>query len=160
MKTFSHISGIVAACLLAPVAGAQFGLPTVVQLPTEDFIYSWGGNVSVDDRERPDFTINGAELPFECKLTGSFRPSSRMNDFSNMREFERVLLQSIYFIQDATQILNDLDRDNQLDWAILDCVIPEASDTEDREQERVDKALERAERQRERRREREEREDD
>jgi hypothetical protein len=155
MKIFSHICGIVAACLLAPVAGAQLGLPTIVQLPTEDFIYSWGDNVSVDDRERPDFTIKGSELPFDCVLTGTFRPSSRMSEYYNMREFELALTLTLYFILDATQLLNDLYLDNHLEWAILDCVIPDSSDTAEREQERVDKALERAERQRERRRERE-----
>jgi hypothetical protein len=154
IKTFNHFCGIAAACILAPVASAQLGLPQIIQLPSEDFTYVWGENISIDDRERPDFKFNGTELPFDCALTGSFRPSSRMTDYYNMREFELALMQTLYFIQDATRILNDLYLDNQLDWAIMECVIPESSDTEDREQERVDKALERAERQRERRRER------
>jgi hypothetical protein len=160
MKTLSLISTVAMAWSVSTAASAQLNLPRVVQLPSDDFVYSWGENVSVDDRERPDFSLHGTELPFDCTLNGSFRPGSRMRDFYNMREFELALQQTIYFIQDATRILNDLYLANELDWAVLDCVIPESTEPEDKTQERVDKALERAIRERERRREREARDND
>jgi len=160
MKTLSRYFLLAAGFLAAVAAFAQVGLPRIVQLPTEDFTFVWGENVSIDDRDRPDFTIPGSELPFDCSLTGSFRPGSHMRDYSNQRDFELALSQTLYFIQDSTNVLNQLYQSIDLDWAILECVIPDASETDQASQERLDKALERAERQRERRREREARDDD
>lgn len=155
MKSLSLISIAALSLSIGTSASAQLSLPTIVQLPSDDFVYTWGDNISVDDRERPDFTIQGAELPFDCTLNGAFRPGSRMRDYYNLREFELALQQTIYFVQDATRILNDLYLANHLNWAIMDCVIPETTESEEATQERVDKALERALRDRERRRERE-----
>jgi len=160
MKTLSRFVLLASAGLPAIAAFAQFGLPRIVQLPTEDFTFVWGENVSIDDRDRPDFTIPGSELPFDCSLTGSFRPGSHMRDYYNQREFELTLSQTLYFIQDSTNLLNQLYQSIDLDWAILECVIPDSSESDEATQERLDKALERAEKQRERRREREARDDD
>jgi hypothetical protein len=138
-------------------ATAQLGIPGIVQLPTQDFVWTWGNARSVDDRTRPHFSISGVEQQFQCTLTGSFKLGSRMRDFYNQREFEQELSMTLEFIQLATYRLNDLYLTNQLQWATLNCVIPETLESETRTQDRVDKALEKAERQRERRRAQEER---
>jgi len=147
-----RVAAFVAGVIAASGALAQSGLPTIIQLPTDDFVYTWGKDASVDKRSRPEFTVRGVEQRFQCMLTGSFKTGSRMRDFYNLREFEQSLSATIYFIQDATSRLNDLYLSNDVDWAILDCIIPETIEDEDKRQEKIDKALERAERDRERRR--------
>lgn len=151
MRVLSLAASLLAATIPATTL-AQFGNP-FVQLPQSDFIWNWG-NSSIDERNRPDFEIVGYEQRFSCDLSGEFRPASRLGDFENVRDFEQYLRESLAFIQDATYLLNDLYRANQLDWAVLDCQIPEREVSEEKAQERMDRALERAIRQRERRRER------
>ena len=145
------------AVLAAASAGAfaQLTVPRIVQLPTEDFLWTWGSG-RVDERERPEFEVLGSQRQFQCTLTGSFRRGSRMRDFYEMRAFEQTLTSSLYFIEDATITLNDYYRSNHLDWASLDCKIPQGEESEEAMQERVDRALERAERARDRRRARQE----
>ena len=77
-----------------------------------------------------------------------------MSDFYNLRGFEQELIGTPYFIQDATRRMNEFDRSFELDWAVLECTVPDFTEDEQKTQERVDKALERALRDRERRRER------
>lgn len=156
MRAFSWRS-LPLIALVATGVSAQINIPNIVQLPTEDFVWNWGRvtGAGFDNPERPEFTIQGTEAGFRCTLTGSFRVSSRMRDFSEMREFEQSLNGSLYFIQDATETLNYYTQTNDLGWATLDCAIPEASEvSQDREQQRLDRAIERAERARERRRSR------
>lgn len=153
MKAFSVLGSLVAA-FGSTVALAQLNIPYIVQLPDEDFIWPWGeplrGN---EDLLRPDFDIPGHEQGFWCTLTGSWRPGSHMSDFENMREFEQSLNSTLYFVQDATNAMNFYYRNLDLDWARLDCKIPEGGEaSEEKTQERLDKAVERAERARERRR--------
>lgn len=144
----------VGATLVSANALAQLNLPRIVQLPSDPFVWNWGRNLR-EYRDRPDFTINGFQDKFQCKLTGSFRPSSRMSDFYNQRDFEQSLSSTLYFIEDATAALNYYYRQGDLQWAMLDCQVPEGQPTDEATQERVDRALERAERARERRRSRE-----
>lgn len=136
------------------------GLPRIVTLPADDFVYTWGQARGVEARRRPDFNVTGFERSFRCTLTGGFRAASRASDYYEVRQFEQELAASLYFIQDATEKLNELYIANQLTWAVLDCIIPETQESEAEAQEKVDKALERAQRERERRREREARSDD
>lgn len=150
-----RVTVLVACALVSCGALAQLQLPNIVQLPTEDFVWVWGENVPVDKRSRPEFTIQGGEQGFLCMLTGSFRPNSRMRDFYNKRDFEQTLGTTLYFIQDATAALNQLYLSRDLDWAIMDCAVPQGEQSEEKSQERLDKAIERAERQRDRRRARE-----
>ena len=82
-----------------------------------------------------------------------------MRDFYNLRAFEQQLSTTLYFIQDSTYELNGYYSQNQLDWATLDCKIPDNVVSQDKQQERLDRAVERALRDRERRRERAESED-
>ena len=157
MRAFSRLSALLITAVATGVC-AQVSLPQFVRLPTEDFVWNWGRITSAafeERRGRPDFSINGLESNFRCALTGAFRPSSRMRDIVNMREFEQTLTGTLYFIQDATETLNYYYRSNDLYWATLDCVIPETEITDDKAQERLDRALERAEKERERRRQRE-----
>ena len=141
---------------LFQAAPAQLNLPEIVQLPNDDFVSSWGETRAIDNRDRPDFSLRGVEASFRCTASGTFKPGSRMRDYYNLRDFEQTLSGSIRFIQDVTAALNNLSLANELQWAVMNCVIPEAIEGEDETQERLDKALERAERERERRREREE----
>ena len=146
------ISAFIICALTASAGMAQLAIPQIVALPDEDFLWPWGEVPGIDDRNRPGFTVRGVERAFQCKLTGDFKPGSRMRDFYNQREFEQSLNANLYFIQEAVTRLNDLYLSNDLDWALLDCVIPESVAEEDELQEKIDRALERAERQRERRR--------
>jgi len=144
----------VAAATVLPTTGAlaQLNIPTIIQLPTDPFVWNWGRSTRGDQRDWPEFSIEGTERQFFCTMTGSFRLGSRMRDFYETREFEQSLNSTLYFIQDATAALNYYYSTNDLQWATLDCQIPEGEENADKEQERVDRALERAERARERRR--------
>lgn len=149
-------SALATACAVTALgAAAQISLPPIVQLPNQDFVFTWG-RVDADERERAHFHIDGREQQFFCRLSGAFRPSSRERDFYNLRAFEQSLIGTPYFIQEATYAMNDYDRSNDLDWAVLECTVPNVTEDEAKAQERVDRALERAERDRERRRAREE----
>jgi hypothetical protein len=152
-----RFTAFAASIIASAGAWAQLNLPQIIQLPEDDFVWTWGQAASVDERSRPDFRIQGGERSFRCTLTGSFRPGSRYREFYNLREFEQTLSTTIYFIQESTALLNDLYLENEIDWAIMDCIIPESTrnDEEQEQRDRVDRALERAERQRERRRSRE-----
>lgn len=152
---------VMASASAIPTADAlaQLNLPTIIQLPTDPFVWNWGRTMRGDDRQRPEFTIQGIQQQFHCTLTGAFRLGSRMRDFYNQREFEQSLSSTLYFIEDATAALNYYYRQVELQWATLDCTIPEGEPTDEKTEERVDRALERAERARERRRSREEDDD-
>ena len=156
MPGFRRLCTVLAACITASTgAWGQLNIPTIIQLPDEDFIWPWGQSPGIDDRSRPEFTLNGVESKFRCTAVGAFKPGSRMRDENNRRNFEQALDGSIYFIQAVTDTFNNLILSNDLQWAELDCAAPTASATEIKEQERLDKALERAQRDRERRRARE-----
>ena len=156
MRLSSCLSPLLLGFALASgQAPSQLALPQIVQLPQENFVWTWGSTRSVENRRRPDFEFAGVESSFHCNATGGFKPGSHMRDFSNLRDFEQSLNSTLYFIQDATNTFNTLYLSNDLQWATLDCVIPEGTESEEKAQERLDKALERAERDRDRRRARE-----
>lgn len=158
MKASSLLGSLLAA-LVSARAAAQPNIPYIVQLPSQDFVWTWGTQKGTDALARPEFELHGHEQNFACTLTGSFRPGSHMSDFSNLRDFEQTLNNTLYFIQDATTALNEYYRSVDLDWAKLDCIIPQGEISEEKEQQRLEKAVERAERARERRRERAENDD-
>jgi hypothetical protein len=156
MRLMSGYRIALGACaVMAGSAWGQPNIPQIVQLPADDFVWPWGQMRPIDDLEQPEFSFSGVELSFRCTAKGSFKPGSHMRDEYNAREFEQALTGSIHFIQDTTAALNELYLSNDLQWALLECVIPETIEPEDAIQERVDRAVERAERERERRRERE-----
>ena len=156
-----QIAVLLACSAFAAGVWAQPSIPNAAlyRLPNEDFVYTWG-NSTPEERSRTHFQIEGREAQFFCRLSGRFRPGSRMSDFYNLRAFEQELIGTLYFIRDATYRMNELDFANELDWALLECTIPDYTADEEKAQERVDRALERAQRERERRRAREERDDD
>jgi len=155
MRPVSRFVAVLGVCsAIAAAAVAQPNIPTIVNLPTEDFAWPWGNMRPIDDAEEPEFTISGVERSFRCTAKGSFKPGSHMRDTYAKREFEQSLNGSIYFIQEATQRLNELDLSNNLQWALMECIIPDASDSEEDVQEELDRALERAQRERDKRRQR------
>ena len=155
MRAFSWLTVLLIA-LVSTGVSAQISIPNIVNLPTEDFVWNWGRGTrsTFEERDRPEFSIQGNERDFRCLLTGAFRLGSRMRDFYEMREFEQTLLGSLYFIQDATAAMNYYTQSNDLGWATLDCAVPESEVSEDKAQQRLDRAVERAERARDRRRRR------
>lgn len=145
----------IAGVAFAAAAFGQLNIPPIVVLPTEDFVWTWGDLRPIDDLEEPEFEITGIERSFRCTAKGNFKPGSHLRDVYEARQFEQTLMGSITFIQTTTATLNSLYLSNDLQWAVLECIIPESVETEEDVQERVDRAVERAERERERRRERE-----
>jgi hypothetical protein len=123
--------------------------PRIVQLPSDDFVYNWG-EASIEDRAEPDFEVDGVEERFFCHLSGGY--DTRRLSGEDPRRAEDALASTLYFIQVATDRMNSLYKAEALDWATLDCKIPDGTPSEEQLQERVDQALHRAERQRERRR--------
>ena len=133
------------------LAAAQVRLP--MQLPENDFVWTWGRTNGLDDRRRfaEDFAVVGVEAGFRCDLTGKMS-LARGATTTEMRDLESRLQTSLFFIQDTATLMYELDYYNQIEWAVLDCKKQEANETEADLQEREDKARERAERARERRR--------
>lgn len=103
--------------VLAPAwhgaAHAQFG--AFSNLPEDDFTWRWGRQRGSDD-----FSIRGIDLGFTCTLTGALRPGSRLSRME-IRQIETSLRSSMAFIESATSMMNGLDRQRDLDWAVLDC---------------------------------------
>ena len=144
---------VVAATLLAGPASAQFA-----RLPQNDFTWRWGDPEA--RQQMNDFSTSGHEAGFSCDLSGALRPGARVTTM-DVRRFESELKLSLYFIQSAARVMNDLDFSRQLDWAVLDCVKPEEVELDaEKQQERLDRLRERALRRQAERREREERRND
>jgi len=110
---------------MSPVA-AQFGYPGQMNLPQNDFTWTWGDQRSAE-RDREDFSIFGNEAGFRCDLTGKFRPSGRVSRL-DIRELESSLRNNMRFIQGAANTMNQLDAQGQIDWAVLKCVKPQRRD--------------------------------
>lgn len=146
------------ALLLALPAAAQFGtaFPGIYTLPRNDFTWFWGEPTERDLGRRPDIKVSGVESYFRCELTARYRVSVDMTP-NEEREVERQLSTSIAFIADSTNLMNQLDYNIQLDWGRLACIRQTDEEvSEEKQQERVDRALEKAIRARERRRARDE----
>lgn len=148
------IAAAVCACALwHGDVSAQF-LPAI--LPNNDFRWQWGDADVVEQERRSlrSFSSSGHEAGFNCQLTGALRPGSRIEDI-DLRRLESELGISLYFIQAATRVMNDLDYQRDLDWAVLDCKRPEARErSPEAQQERLDRLRERALRRQAERRER------
>src|SRR5690606_15598098 len=95
-----------------------------------------------------DFSASGREAGFNCELTGALRPSAQIDQLA-IRRLESELGISLYFIQAATRVMNELDFQNDLDWAVLDCKMPEAREPDPEAQR--ERALKRQAERRERR---------
>jgi hypothetical protein len=134
------------------LASAQFG---VVQLPSTDFIWRWGDAADEAPRLGPeDFEANGSELPFQCVLTGALSPGSHITQ-PELQQMESELQSSLWFIQASAAMMNDLDLNRELAWAMLDCKKPQAGEEDpDEQQEKVERARQKAVEEMLRRRER------
>jgi len=130
-----------AAVLSHEDASAQF-FP--VNLPNGDFRWQWGRDIPDRPQALRDFSASGHEAGFNCELTGALRPSAQIDQLA-IRRLESELGISLYFIQAATRVMNELDFQNDLDWAVLDCKMPEAREPDpEAQQERLDRLRERA----------------
>ena len=144
--------GLAALAGVVSDAGAQVFLP--MNLPENDFVWTWGRVTGLETRRsREDFSIIGNEAGFRCELTGRMS-LARGTTLPEMRQLEQELQTSLFFIQESANLMYQWDQYRQIEWAMLDCKRPEATETESDLQEREDRARERAERRRERRRER------
>jgi hypothetical protein len=127
-----RIAGAVAGALIlacqATPARAQFGA-FPVNLPKDDFTWNWGDLERSKDKRFADFDANGGEEGFRCTLEGKLSAGSRMSP-SEIRQLENDLGASLYFIEAATNAMNTLDYQRQLDWAILDCDKPEPTEAD------------------------------
>ena len=147
------LSLVIVASAFSAAASAQVLLP--MQLPENDFVWTWGKSTGLEARRaREDFSVIGNEAGFRCELTGRMS-LARGTTPTEMRELEARLQSSLFFIQESANIMYQFDTYRELDWAMLDCKKQEANETEADLQEREDKARERAERRRDRRREKE-----
>lgn len=155
--------GTTAALLLAAQAPtpavAQFGgvFPGQVQLPQDDFTWIWGSRRESTMGRAEDFSIAGGEAGFRCTLKGRMSPASGWS-MSQIRDLENELRTSLFFIQSSANAMYVLERQLDLDWAMLECAKLQATVDAERAQEQVDKAREKAERRREQRRARQQRE--
>lgn len=150
---FLTVAAVCACALWHGDAAAQF-FP--VNLPNNDFRWQWGDVDAAGQGRRTlrDFSSSGNEAGFTCQLTGALRAGSRIEDLE-LRRLESELGISLYFIQAATRVMNDLDYRRDLDWAVLDCKLPEAREPDpEAQQERLDRLRERALRRQAERRER------
>ena len=157
-RSFTIAAAVCIAGLWHGQAAAQL-LP--VNLPRGDFRWQWGEVDVADGRPTPrhDFSSSGHEAGFSCELMGALRPGSRIDE-RDLRRLESELSISLYFIQSATRVMNDLDYQRDLDWAVLDCKLPEAREPDpEAQQERLDRLRERALRRQAERRERRSRDD-
>lgn len=107
---------VLAAALTCGAAQAQFG---AFNLPSGDFAWQWGNPERLGRFH--DFSINGSEADFRCELTGKLSAGSRMSQV-DVRQMESDLASSLYFIEQATNTMNVLDQQRELDWAALNCV--------------------------------------
>lgn len=159
-KSFAGMAALlVAAAGFASAAKAQFGLPGLLVLPEDDFIWIWGNRERAEAGRASDMSMTTLDQGFRCELNARFSASNNLS-MPEIREFEGNLRTSPFFIETVANAMYQLELRRDIDWAVLQCV--KLSETEDREAqaEHEAKLRERAERRRDRRRERDRRERD
>lgn len=128
-KAVSTIAVIMltSSCFLY-TANAQFnsGLPGQMNLPRDDFTWTWGRKPSGETKFE-DFSVFGSEGRFRCDLTGKLSIGTRMSRM-DIRDLESELRGQLNFIQSATYMMNNLDAQRQLEWATLECKLPEETE--------------------------------
>ena len=116
---------VVLACFLSAfflnTTNAQFGIgfPGQMNLPQNDFTWTWGDQRS-GRRGIDDFSIFGSEAGFRCDLKGKLRFGSRLSKMG-ARKIESDLRSSMSFISAVAWAMNDLDTRRELAWATLEC---------------------------------------
>jgi hypothetical protein len=156
MRVPTIIVAAIAAVAVPPLAfehaSAQVPLYT---LPSTDFRWNWGRAANSEERTtRADIEANGSEAGFRCELAADISPASTMTTM-DYRTLENQLSTRLDFIYAVSEVLNELDRQNDLDWATLDCkkykAAPvSAQESEERENEAREKMLRELEKRRER----------
>jgi hypothetical protein len=162
--SFQSYIWVVAVVLLSSLvslntASAQLGtgLPGQMNLPRNDFIWTWGIGNSVGEGYH-DFSIIGSEGGFRCELMGKLRVGSRLSRMDIM-ELERSIRDSMSFIQAATNAMYALEGRGELEWATLECARPEpVAEDQEKQDRRKERSLERLRRKAERARARREQE--
>lgn len=149
----TFIAGIVTVLTAGGVlpARAQFGY----NLPQNDFVWRWGD----EKRQRGigDLSVSGSEAGFNCDLVADLGPGSRYT-VNEVRQLENELRTRLDFIYAATTLMNQLDLQNDLDWAVLTCMKPQAAPlTPEQKAENEARAREKMQREIERRRARQQR---
>lgn len=142
------IAGIVTVLTAGDIAPAraQFGYT----LPQSDFVWRWGN----ENRQRGfgDLSVSGSEAGFNCDLVADFGPGSRYS-VTDVNQIENELRVRLDFIYAATTLMNQLDLQNDLDWAVLTCTKPQAAPvTPEEKAENEARAREKMQREIERRR--------
>jgi hypothetical protein len=148
-------AGALLALALPMLAAAQLGMYT---LPKNDFVWRWGN----ENRQRPtgDFSARGGEAGFQCELVGDLGPGSQLSPIE-VREFENNLSTRLDFIYAAATTMNELDFQNDLDWAVLTCARAKSTpSTEEEKAENEARAREKMQKEIERRRARQQRDSD
>lgn len=116
---------VVLTCFLSVVflntTSAQFGIgfPGQMNLPQNDFTWTWGDQRS-GRRGIDDFSIFGTEAGFRCDLKGKLRFGSRLSRM-DIRKIESDLRSSMSFVSAVARVMNDLDARREIDWATLEC---------------------------------------
>lgn len=120
--------GIASSVLLAPIASAQFGFPGALNLPENDFTWTWG-NRRGSDRGFDDFSVLGSEAGFRCDLRGKLRAGG-MGSISrfDIRNLENELRGQMRFISAASNRMSQMEAQGALQWATLECVKPKRED--------------------------------
>jgi hypothetical protein len=137
------------ALLAAASAAAQLGF---YQLPNQDFVWNWGRLGEGAAQRFEDFSVTGGEAGFQCELKGSVSPSGRLSP-SDVRALENELRSRMDFIYASASYMNELDAQNLIDWARLECDKFEPTpSTPEQKAEREAKAREKMQREIERRR--------
>ena len=152
LKFAPGVAVAIAVQWMAAAANAQFGLP--LRLPEDDFVWMWGSLREAQRNDFEDFSVVGSEGGFRCELTGRLSPASSIAA-PTIRDFERELQTSLFFIQSAATAMNQMEYSRDISWAKLDCDKYKDEADDATRQDREDRARERAERKREQRRARE-----
>ena len=149
-------SALLVTALIPGTAAAQFG--GFMNLPSNDFTWLWGDEEDAIGERSRDISVRSIDRGFDCTLTAALRPSNRMTPM-DIRQLENNLRTSMDFIYYSANTMYSLDRSFDLDWGKLACGRMQATEAdEEKQQERVNRALERARREQAERRERRERE--
>jgi hypothetical protein len=151
----ASLAAIAATAVLATTgAHAQFG-GFGYTLPKDDFVWNWGRNREGANTAFEDFSVHGGEGGFTCELTGKVGFSGRMSR-DDIRALEEELRRRMDFIYAASAYMNNLDQQNLIEWARLDCDKLEAApSTAEEKAERESRAKEKMQKEIERRRARE-----
>jgi hypothetical protein len=106
------------AVLLTMPAPAQIPIP--IALPETNFTWIWGNRSRAAQGLSSDFTTRGSDQWFNCELTGRMSALSGWSR-TDVLDMEMAIRAQGSFIEGALRVMNELDYQRALDWAVLDC---------------------------------------